>query len=72
MEKNGVILIFHDDDLCVLKEIKSLEMNGYEIHFRQAIINYLPWMNSGIKGEMVISLLNFILHYISFHGIVLD
>jgi hypothetical protein len=46
MEKNGAILIFHDDDLCVLKEIKSLEMNGYEIYFKWIVINFLPWMNN--------------------------
>ncbi len=33
MERNGTILIFHVDDPCVLKEIKSfLDTNGYEIH----------------------------------------
>jgi len=69
MEKNGAILIFHDDDLCVLKEIKSLEMNGYEIYFRWIVINFLPWMNNWIKGKMVIPLLNCI--YITYHSIKL-
>jgi hypothetical protein len=68
MEKNGAIYIFHDDDPRILKEIKSfLEMNGYEIHFRWAIINSLPWMNKGIKGKMVIPLLNYI--HITYHSI---
>jgi len=68
MEKNSAILIFHDDDHHVLKEIKSfLEMNGYEIHFRWAVINSLPWMNNIIKGKMVIPLLNCI--YITYHSI---
>jgi hypothetical protein len=48
VEKNGAVPIF------VASLRKSLEMKGYEIHFRWAVINYLPWMNSGIKGEMVI------------------
>ncbi len=40
---NGVIFIFHDDDPCILKEIKSfLETNGYEIHLRWVVINTLP------------------------------
>jgi hypothetical protein len=34
VEKNGTILIFYDDDPHVFKEIKSLETNGYEIHFK--------------------------------------
>jgi hypothetical protein len=34
VENNGTILIFHNDDPCVLKEIKSfLKKNGYEIQF---------------------------------------
>jgi hypothetical protein len=41
MEDNGTIIIFHDDDPHILKEIKSLETNIYEIHFRWAIINSL-------------------------------
>jgi len=70
VEKNGTILIFHHDDLHILKEIKSfLEMNGYEIHFRWAIFNFLLWMNNEIKGKLVIPLLNFI--YITFHSIEL-
>ncbi len=32
MEKNGTIIIFHDDNPHILKEIKSfLNLNGYEI-----------------------------------------
>jgi hypothetical protein len=32
---NGAVVVFHEDDPCVLKEIKSyLETNGYEIHSR--------------------------------------
>jgi len=62
MEMNGTILIFHDDNLYVLKEIKSfLDMSGYEIHFRWVVISFLLWMNSGIKGKMVIPLLNCII-----------
>ncbi len=65
VENNGVILIFHDDDPRIFKDIKSfLKTNGYEIHFKYAIINSLLWMNIGIKGKMVILLLDFI--YITF------
>ncbi len=60
MEDNGRILIFHDDNPHVLKEIKSLKTNGYEIHFKWAIINSLQRMNNKIKGKMVIPLLNYI------------
>jgi hypothetical protein len=68
MEENGVVFIFHDDNPHILKEIKSfLETNGYEIHFRWAIINFLPWMNNEVKGKMVIPLLNCI--YITYHSI---
>jgi hypothetical protein len=64
---NGVVIIFHDDDPHVLKEIKSfLETNGYDMHSKWAIINILPWMNSEIKGKMVIPL--FICVYITFHS----
>jgi hypothetical protein len=66
MEENGTILIFHDDDPHILKEINSfLEMNGYEIHFKWVVTNSLPWMSSEIKGKMVLPLLNCI--YILFH-----
>ncbi len=68
IEKNGAILIFHDDDPHIFKEIKSFsERNGYEIHFRWAVINFLLRMSSGIKGKMVIPLLNSI--YITYHSI---
>jgi hypothetical protein len=61
-------LFFHDDNPCILKEIKSfLKTNRYEIHFKWAIINSLLWMISEIKGKMVISLLNCI--YITYHSI---
>jgi len=59
MENNGTILIFHDDNLRILKEIKSfLDTNGYEIHFRWVVINSLLQTSNGIKGKMVIPLLN--------------
>jgi hypothetical protein len=68
MEENGVALIFHDDDPYVLKEIISfLETNGYEIHFKWAVINSLQQMKNEIKGKMVISLLNCI--HITYHSI---
>jgi hypothetical protein len=68
MEENGAIFIFHDDNPCVLKEIKSfLETNGYEIHFRWAVISSLLWMNNETKGKMIIPLLNYI--YITYHSI---
>jgi len=51
VEKNGAVLIFHDGDPHVLKEIKSLETNGYEIHFRWAVINSLPRMNTKSRGK---------------------
>ncbi len=63
---NGAILLFHDDDTHIQKEIKFiLETNGYEIHSKWAIINTLPQMNSEIKGKMVIPL--FICIYITLH-----
>jgi hypothetical protein len=44
---NNAIFVFHDDDPCVLKEIKSsLEGNGYEIWLRWVVINILPQMSS--------------------------
>jgi hypothetical protein len=68
MERNGAILIFHDDDLRVLKKIKSLlNMNGYEVHFKWVVINSLLWMSSKSKGKMTIPLLNCI--YITYHSI---
>jgi hypothetical protein len=68
MEDNDTLLIFHDDNPCILKEIKSfLETNRYEIHFKWAIINSLLWIISKIKGRMVITLLNYI--YITYHSI---
>jgi hypothetical protein len=57
MEENDIILIFHDDNPHILKEIKSfLETNGYEIHFKWAIINFLPRMSNKIKGKVVFTL----------------
>jgi hypothetical protein len=39
---DGAIVVFHDDDPFVLKEIKSyLETNGYEVHSRWVLINML-------------------------------
>jgi hypothetical protein len=43
---NGAVVVFHDDDPPVLKEIKSyLEQNGYEIWLKWMVINVLPRMN---------------------------
>jgi hypothetical protein len=68
MENNGTILIFHDDNPRMLKDIKSfLDTNGYEIHFRWAIINSLLRMSNGIKGKMVIPLWKYI--YIAYYSI---
>jgi len=68
MERNGAFFIFHDDDLCIFKEIKSfLDTNGYEIHFKWAVINYLLYMSNKIKGKMVIPQLNCI--YITYNSI---
>ncbi len=62
-----MVLIFHDDDPCVLKEIKSfLETNGYEIHSKWVVINTMSWMNNEIKGKMVIAFL--ICIYITYHS----
>jgi len=70
MERNSAVLIFHDDDLCVFKEIKSfLDTNGYQIQFKWVVINSLLWMNYRIKGKMVIPLLYGI--YITYHSIEL-
>ncbi len=67
---DGAILIFYDDDPHVLKEIKSLGTNGYEIHSRWVVINTLPHMNNEIKGKMVFFFL--ICIYMSFEKIILD
>ncbi len=70
MENNGTILIFHDDNVRILKKIKSfLDTNGYEIHFKWAVINFLLQMSNGIKRKMVIPLLNCI--YITYYSIEL-
>jgi DNA-binding response OmpR family regulator len=43
LHANGAIVVFHDDDPRVLKEIKSyLEQNGYEIWSKWVVINALP------------------------------
>ncbi len=51
---NSAIVVFHDDDPCVFKEIKSYwEGNGYEIRSRWAIINTLPRMSIELWGKIV-------------------
>jgi hypothetical protein len=51
---DSVVVVFHDDDPRVLKEIKSyLEGNGYETRLRWAIINLLPRMSNELQGKMV-------------------
>jgi len=51
---DGAIIIFHDDDLRVLKEIRSfLENNEYEMHSRWVGINTLSCMSSKAKGKKV-------------------
>jgi hypothetical protein len=67
MERNGTILNFHDDDLHVFKEIKSLDTNCYEIHCKWVVINSLLWMNRRIKGKMIIPLIDCV--YITYHSI---
>ncbi len=43
LRPNDVVVVFHDDDPHVLKEIKSyLEGNGYEIWLRWVVINTMP------------------------------
>jgi hypothetical protein len=40
---NGVVLFFHLDNLCVLREIKSyLECYSFQIWMKWAIVNSLP------------------------------
>jgi hypothetical protein len=40
---NGVVLLFHLDNLCVLREIKSyLECYSFQIWMKWAIANSLP------------------------------
>jgi hypothetical protein len=44
---DNVVVVFHVDDLCVLKEIKSyLERNGYKIQLRWVVINIMPRITS--------------------------
>ncbi len=51
---DGVVVVFHDDDPRVLKEIKSyLEGNGYEIRSSWVVINTLPQMSNELRGKMV-------------------
>jgi hypothetical protein len=51
---DDVVVVFHDDPPCELKEIKSYsEGNGYEIWSRWAIINTLPQMNNELRGKIV-------------------
>ncbi len=54
LRPNDAVVEFHDDDPCVLKEIKSyLEGNGYEIWSRWVVINIMPQMNNELRGKMV-------------------
>jgi hypothetical protein len=47
MASDGVILLFHLDDLCVLKEIKSyMESYKFQIRMKWTIVNFLPFSNS--------------------------
>ncbi len=47
MASDGVILLFHLDDFCVRKEIKScLESYNFKIHMKCAVVNFLPLTNS--------------------------
>ncbi len=66
---NGVVVVFHDDDPHVLKEIKSyLEGNGYEIWSKWVVINILPQMNCELRRKMVsFYLLSFQSHVDSKH-----
>jgi hypothetical protein len=71
MERNGAILIFHDDNHYVLKEIKSfLNTNGYEIHLDGHQFSTTDEQrNQGKNGNPPIELY---LHYLSLHRIVID
>jgi hypothetical protein len=43
---DGVVLLFHLDDLMVLEEVKSyLENYGFEIRMKWVVVNSLPLMN---------------------------
>jgi hypothetical protein len=54
LHDDSAIVVFHDDDPHVLKEIKScLETNGCEIHSRWVVINTLARMSNELKGKMV-------------------
>jgi hypothetical protein len=51
---DGLVVVFHHHDPCVLKEIKSyLEGNGYEIQLRWVVSNILPQMNNELLRKMV-------------------
>ncbi len=70
LHDNSVIVVFHDDDPHVLKEIKSyLETNGYEIHSRWVVINTLAQMNNELKGKLV-SFTYILLKSISFNTFI--
>jgi hypothetical protein len=68
---NSVVVLFHDDDLHVLKEIKSyLEGNGYEIWSKWVVINILPQMSGELRRKMVsFYLLSFQSHVDSKHSL---
>jgi hypothetical protein len=56
---DGVVILFHDDDPIVLKEIKLFfENNGYVIHLKWTVINILPCMSHDIKRKMVMFFLH--------------
>jgi hypothetical protein len=44
---DGAVLLFHPDDLIILKEVKSyLESYGFQIRMNWAVVNSLPLMNN--------------------------
>ncbi len=47
LASDGAILLFHPDDLRILKEVKSyLKSYGFYIQMKQVVVSSLPLMNN--------------------------
>ncbi len=47
LASNGVVLLFHRNDLRVLKEVKSyLESYGFQIQMKWVVVNLLPFKSN--------------------------
>ncbi len=51
---HGFVLLFHDDDFQMLREIKSyLETYGFKIQSKKFLVNFLKQMNPKFKEKKV-------------------